>query len=64
MANFDISFGFMVSQEVMTDVYVLGSRVAYRIVGELYGTFIVTQEWNFGKLTSEIKKRVCFIQSS
>ena len=27
MADFDISFGFVVSQEMMTDVYVLGSRV-------------------------------------
>ena len=42
MANFDISFGFVVSQEMMMDVYVLGSRVAYRIVGKLNGTLIVT----------------------
>ena len=56
MVNFDISFGFMVSQEVMMDVYVLGSRVAYGIVCKLYGTFIVTQEWDFGELTSKITK--------
>jgi hypothetical protein len=43
MVNFDISFGFVVSQEVMSDVYVLSSSVAYGIVCKLYGTFIVTQ---------------------
>ena len=42
MANFDISFGFVVSQEMMTDVYVLGSRVAYGIVCKLNGILIVT----------------------
>ena len=42
MANFDISFGFVVSQEMMTSVYVLGSRVAYEIVCKLNGTLIVT----------------------
>ena len=42
MANFDISFGFMDSQEMMMDVYVLGSRVAYGIVCKLNGTLIVT----------------------
>ena len=56
MANFDISFGFMVSQEAMSDVYMFGSWVAYGIVYKLYGTFIVTQEWDFGELTSEIMK--------
>ena len=42
MANFDISFGFMVSQEMITDVYVFRSRVAYEIVYKLKGTLIVT----------------------
>ena len=42
MVNLDISFGFMVSQEVMTDVYVLGSRVTYMIVCKFNGTLIVT----------------------
>ena len=56
MVNFDISFGFVVSQEMMLDVYVLSFWVAYGIIGELYGTFIVTQEWDFGELTSEIMK--------
>ena len=42
MVNCDISFGFVVSQEMMTDVYVLGSGVAYGIVYNLNGTLIVT----------------------
>ena len=56
MVNFDISFGFVVSQEMMTDVYVLGSKVAYGIVCKLYGTFVVTQEWDFREVTSKILK--------
>ena len=42
MADFDISFGFVVSQEMMTDVYVLGSKVTYGIVCKLNDTLIVT----------------------
>ena len=56
MMNFDISFGFVVSQEMMSDVYVLSSWVAYEIIGKLYGTFVVTQKWDFGEVTSEILK--------
>ena len=40
MVNFDISFGFVVSQEMMMDVYVLGSRVAYGVVCKLNGTLM------------------------
>ena len=42
MVNCDISFDFVVSQEMMMDVYVLGSRVTYGIVCKLNGTLIVT----------------------
>jgi hypothetical protein len=41
----------VVSQEVMTDVYMFCVRMAYGIVCKLYGTFIVTQKWDMGKLT-------------
>ena len=54
MANFDISFGFVVSQEMMSDVYMFGSWVAYGIVCKLYGTFIVTQEWDLSEVTSKV----------
>ena len=48
MANCDISFGFMVSQKVMPDVYVLCSRVVYRVVCQLNGTLVVAQKMNLG----------------
>ena len=48
MVNGDISFGFVVSQKMMTDVYVVCSRVVYRVVCQLNGTLIVTQKWNLG----------------
>ena len=50
MTNFDISFGFVVYQEIMSNVYVLSSSVAYGIVGKLYGTFVVTREWDFSEV--------------
>jgi hypothetical protein len=36
----------MVSQEMVPDVYVFGSRMLTRIVSNLDGTLIVTKEWN------------------
>ena len=48
MVNGDISLGFVVSQKMMPDVYVLCSRVVYRVVCQLNGTLVVTQKWNIG----------------
>jgi len=48
MVNCDISFGFVVSQKVMLDVYVLCLRVVYRVVCQLNGTLVVTQKENVG----------------
>ena len=48
MMNGDISFGFMVSQKMMPDVYVLCSRMVYGVVCQLNGTLVVTQKWNLG----------------
>jgi hypothetical protein len=56
MKQFDISFGFVVSQEMMSDVNMFSSRVLHRIVCKFYGTLIVTQKWNFVKLTTKISK--------
>jgi hypothetical protein len=42
--NCDISFGLVVSQEMMSDVYVLCSRVVYGIVCHFNGTLIVTKK--------------------
>jgi hypothetical protein len=36
----------MVSQEVVTDVYVFSSRMIIRVVSNLDSTLIATQEWN------------------
>jgi hypothetical protein len=56
MKQFDISFGFMVSQEMVSDVNMFSSRVLHWIVCKFYGTLIVTQKWNFVKLTTKISK--------
>jgi hypothetical protein len=50
----DISFGFVVSQEMMMDLYMFCTRVTDRVVCKLYGTFIVTQKWDMGEVTSVI----------
>ena len=45
---------FVVSQEVMTDVYVFSSRVTNGVICKFDGTLVVTQERYLGELTSEI----------
>ena len=37
----------MLSDKMIPDVDVLGSRVLYRIVGDRYGTYVVTQNRYF-----------------
>ena len=54
MMNYDISFGFVVSQKVMLDVYVLCLRVVYRVVCQLNGTLVVIQQGNLGYLTTKV----------
>jgi hypothetical protein len=46
MRDNNIPFYGMVSQEILSDVYVFGSRVLIRVVSNLDGTLIVTYEWN------------------
>ena len=48
MMNCNVFFGFVVSQKVMLDVYVLCSRVVYGVVCQLNGTLVATQKWNLG----------------
>jgi hypothetical protein len=36
----------MISQEVVSDVYMFGSKMLTRVVSNLYGTLIITYEWN------------------
>jgi hypothetical protein len=42
----NVPFSNMVSQEVITDINVLGARMLNRVVGNFYGTFIVTKKGN------------------
>jgi hypothetical protein len=48
MMQSDISFGFVVSQEMMSDVYVLCVRMVYGIICQFDDTLIVTQKENLG----------------
>ena len=54
MVKCDISFKFVVSQEVMTDVYVFCSRVCYRVICEFDGTLVVTKKRYLCEMTSVI----------
>jgi hypothetical protein len=42
LRNNDIPLDSMISQEIVPDVYVFGSRVLTRVVINLYGALIVT----------------------
>jgi hypothetical protein len=42
----NVPFSNVVSQEVVTDINVLGARVLNRVVSNFYGTLIVTKEGN------------------
>jgi hypothetical protein len=47
--NDDIPLDVMISQKMVSDVYVLGSRVLTRVVSNLDGTLIVTGEGHSSK---------------
>jgi hypothetical protein len=42
----NVPFSNVVSQELVTDISVLGARVMNRVVSNFYGTLIVTKEGN------------------
>jgi hypothetical protein len=42
MVNYYVSLDGMISQEVVLDINVFGSRMLTRVVSNLYGTLIVT----------------------
>jgi hypothetical protein len=46
MRNQKIPHDDMVSEEVVPDVYVFGSRMLTRVISNLYGTLIVIEERN------------------
>ena len=49
MNEFDISFFDMISNEMMSNFDVFGSRVKDRIFGNLNGASIVTHDWYFAE---------------
>jgi hypothetical protein len=42
MENYYVSFDGMISQEVVLDINVFGSRMLKRVVSNLYDTLIIT----------------------
>jgi hypothetical protein len=46
MSNDNILFNDMIPQEMVSDAYVFGSRMLTRVVSNLDGTLIITEEWN------------------
>ena len=62
MADFDISFGFGVSQKMISNANVFGYRVLHQIVCEFYGTLIVRYQRNFVELTSKVSQGLLHLQ--
>jgi hypothetical protein len=54
MVHFDIPLLLVVSQEVMSDVYVLSAAVFNRIIRHADCTLIVTQEWDFAQIVAKV----------
>jgi hypothetical protein len=54
MANIDISPSVVVSQKVMSDVYLLCAAVFNRIIRQADCTLIVTLEWDFAQIVAEV----------
>jgi hypothetical protein len=54
MVNVDISPLPVVSQEVMSDVYVLSTAVFNRILHQADCTLIVTSEWDFAQIVAKV----------
>jgi hypothetical protein len=54
MIDIDITLLLVVSQEVMSDVYVLSATVFNRIIRQADCTLIVTQEWDFAQIVAEV----------
>jgi hypothetical protein len=54
MVRLDISLLLVVSQEVMSDVYVLSAAVFNRIIRHADCTLIVTEEWDFAQIIAKV----------
>jgi hypothetical protein len=54
MANIDISPSLVVSQKLMSDVYVLSAAVFTRIICQVDCTLIITYEWDFAQIVAKV----------
>jgi hypothetical protein len=54
MVHLDIPLLLVVSQEVMSDVYVLSAAVFNRIIRHADCTLIVTKEWDFAQIVAKV----------
>jgi hypothetical protein len=54
VANIDISLLLVVSQKVMTNVYVLSAAVFNRIIRLADCTLIITLEWDFAQIVAKV----------
>jgi hypothetical protein len=54
MINIDISPLLVVSQKVMSDVYVLSATMLNRIIRRADCTLIITQEWDFAQIVAKV----------
>jgi hypothetical protein len=54
MANIDISPLLVVSQKVMSDVYVLSTTVFSRIIRQTYCILIIIEEWDFAQIVAKV----------
>jgi hypothetical protein len=56
MANIDISILLVISQKVMSDVYVLRATVFNEIIHQADCTLIITYEWDFSQIVAKVQE--------
>jgi hypothetical protein len=54
MENIDISPLLVVSQKVMSDVYVLSVAMLNRIIRQVDCTLIIIKEWDFAQIVAKV----------
>jgi hypothetical protein len=56
MANINISLLLVISQKVMSDVYVLSAAVFNGIIRQVDCTLIITYEWDFAEIVAKVSE--------
>jgi hypothetical protein len=56
MANINISLLLLISQKVMSDVYVLSAAVFNGIIRQVDCTLIITYEWDFAEIVAKVSE--------